>query len=1167
MKKINLKRTPFQLNSIRSLKKLAVVLMLLFTATTIYATDCIVSGAGSNEVNGTYVEDGTYNGKPQYRLGGTDFYVKYNDGWMGTRWEILDDNWGDTYYYTNDAGNTPPSTGWQVDMMGWDPAPSVTVGASSRLSYSPETFVESSNNDGTIGNTLVITYEEPGTDYFTGSDGIFAITKYTPSNVPSGLTMVITKNSTTELSVSLTGTAVSSSGTDDISNLGIAFNNLAFNNGDASAVINSTKSDLIVNYRDLITVASSGGDYTTIAAAIAAAGSGDIINISGETYTESGLTINKDLILQGQGATSTIVQAHASAGSASNLVFTIGLGYTVTIQDMTIQNGVYPGGYGGGIYSEASELTILNCVISDNFINTSYCKGGGIYSKGTLKISNSTISGNSVTSSSGYAYGGGVYSEGALTISNSTITGNSCTHTSSGTCSGGGIYCKAGTTEINNSTIHDNSCEATGTAVITGSALSLYGLGELTLNNCTVKDNLSGVFIENGTLNIVNTILANNDGWDFYVDNGTLIDNGYNIVEKQNTAYFTHVTDILFNKKADGTTGYSAWNRDNVDLVNQNLNISSTLADNNTMYGTQTLALLSGSFAIDAGTGSENDQRGVPVHNNTKDIGPYEFNSDWVIWTGGTSTAWETSGNWSTTPSSTSNIGIKQFVTNNPSLSSTATCKTFNIPENASLTIEDDGELTVSGTLSNSGTLTIESTSTGTGSLIVEGTATGDVTVQRYLTQGKWHYISAPVNDTRVFNTFLNLTAGANNDQFYWWDEDGTYDGNTGIWFDILNSPTGISYTINSFLPSQGYAITYAGTGSETISFIGVPDTETKTINITKTDASSNSGANLVGNPFCSTIAITTSAQTTNNFIAQNSSVLNDNAQAVYFWDESQNDYATKSDASGAIYADPGQGFMVIGKGESASLEFNVNTRKHGTASFYKNSNSNDISRVELLVNDSENRSNSTCIAFLPDMTFGLDPSYDAAKLKGNPDIALYTKLVEDNGVDFAIQALPHLNAEKVEVSLGLDVSQSGNYSFKLFESENFDETTSIKLEDKETGNLIDLRQIEVYPFNINEPGQIRNRFVLHFNNATGIEDQTPETENIRFYVYENKLFIIDKKLENGTIQLFNMLGQPVIEKQYSEAVNTFDLNLKTGYYVVRIITDKNTISGKIFIE
>jgi len=52
-------------------------------------------------------------------------------------------------------------------------------------------------------------------------------------------------------------------------------------------------------------------------------------------------------------------------------------------------------------------------------------------------------------------------------------------------------------------------------------------------------------------------------------------------------------------------------------------------------------------------------------------------------------------------------------------------------------------------------------------------------------------------------------------------------------------------------------------------------------------------------------------------------------------------------------------------------------------------------------------------------MTAGLDPSYDARKLKGNPNIALYTRLVEDNGVDFAIQALPPLNTEKVEVKIG----------------------------------------------------------------------------------------------------------------------------------------------------
>jgi len=133
--------------------------------------------------------------------------------------------------------------------------------------------------------------------------------------------------------------------------------------------------------------------------------------------------------------------------------------------------------------------------------------------------------------------------------------------------------------------------------------------------------------------------------------------------------------------------------------------------------------------------------------------------------------------------------------------------------------------------------------------------------------------------------------------------------------------------------------------------------------------------------------------------------------------------------------------------------------------------------------------------------------------------------------------------------------------------SENFDETISIKLEDKETGELIDFREIEEYSFNISEAGEIRERFVLHFKSTVGIEEQDPETENIRFYVYNNKLYIIDKELENGTIQLFNMLGQPVMDRRYSGQVITIDLDLPTGYYFVRIITDKTSISGKIYIK
>jgi len=520
-------------------------------------------------------------------------------------------------------------------------------------------------------------------------------------------------------------------------------------------------------------------------------------------------------------------------------------------------------------------------------------------------------------------------------------------------------------------------------------------------------------------------------------------------------------------------------------------------------------------------------------------------------WTGSANTDWANADNWNSgyVPGADDNITILD-VENDPIISSITNASCNNL------------------TVLNYAILTIKSNATGTGSLIVNGTASGDITVERYLSQGKWHYISAPVNDTRVFNTFLNLTAGANNDQFYWWDEDGTYNGYTGIWFDILNDPTGISYTENSFLPSQAYAITYAGTGSETINFNGVPYTENRTITITKTDAGTNPGANLVGNPFCSTIAITTSAQTTNNFIAQNSSVLRDDAQAVYYWDESQNDYETKNNASGAIYADPGQGFIVMAKSASESLELNVSTRKHGTSTFFKNSNSDDISRIEIIVNCLNNTSNSTSIAFLPDMTFGLDPSYDAAKLKGNPDIALYTKLVEDNGVDFAIQALPPLNTEKLEVKIGLDVNNAGSYNLKIKELQNFDEAISIKLEDKETGSLIDLRQIEEYLFNVNQTGQIRERFVLHFNNATGIEDQPQIQSNFQAWAANKTIHILNPENQKGTIRIINIYGQELDKyKLNGDQQQSFTINAPTGYYVVSISGKEFSVNKKVLIK
>ena len=65
----------------------------------------------------------------------------------------------------------------------------------------------------------------------------------------------------------------------------------------------------------------------------------------------------------------------------------------------------------------------------------------------------------------------------------------------------------------------------------------------------------------------------------------------------------------------------------------------------------------------------------------------------------------------------------------------------------------------------------------------------------------------------------------------------------------------------------------------------------------------------------------------------------------------------------------------------------------------------------------------STIVAFNSKMTTGLDVTYDAGLLRGSSGLELYSRLVTDNGVDFAIQCLPESYPEYsgLVIPLGLD--------------------------------------------------------------------------------------------------------------------------------------------------
>jgi len=705
-------------------------------------------------------------------------------------------------------------------------------------------------------------------------------------------------------------------------------------------------------------------------------------------------------------------------------------GFTITDGNA---NAAQPYNHGGGMFCYQSSPALNNCNFNSNRADGSSAQtsdgGGAIY----LEYSSPSFSNCSFTSN----YSG--YSGGAIRIS------------------------RANTSTFTNCIITNNTSVRNGGGVMLKGTSSQHP--EPIFVNCTFTNNsVTGNYTGGGIYAdaYANFTLKNSIVW----GNSTLSGNGEEIQLNSNGAGTIYYSNIK------GSYDNGTWNTAVGADGGHNIDSDPFFAD---VYNDDYI-LTSLSPCVNKGDNASNSQtydiRGeARIQQTTIDMGTYEYTSgtDPVYntpnWTGALGTDFTEAGNWDGgVPTENTNARIPNLATADPVIlyNGTADCN--------NLTVESGA------------TLTIESTVDGTGSLIVAGTATGDVTVERYLTLGSWHYISEPVNDARVFNTFLNLTpeTGTDIDQFYWWDEDGEYGGNTGIWFDILNTS---SYTNNSFIPSQGYAINYKNTGNTTINFVGEPYTSSQTINITRTDISTGIGSNLVGNPFSSSIAINNNAQTTDNFLSQNSNVLDPSYTAVYFWEETNDwsggdDYTTKNNAIGedVVYAAPGQAFMVISKTGGGVLEFNTSIRKHGAAPFYKNSNNGDNPSVTLMVVDAENRKNSTSISFLPNMTLGLDPSYDAGKLKGNPNIALYTRLVEDNGVDFAIQALPDNDIESIIIPVGIDVIEQTVCEFSI--KPEVMEGYQVYLHDTQENTVTNLKE-NSYSTLVSESGT--GRFYLHF--------------------------------------------------------------------------------------
>ncbi|MEO7063058.1 MAG: choice-of-anchor Q domain-containing protein [Dokdonella sp.] len=240
---------------------------------------------------------------------------------------------------------------------------------------------------------------------------------------------------------------------------------------------------------------------------------GTIVLTSGQITVPNGTTISA------VGANQLSV-----SGNNASRVFDIALASTVSIAGVTVTAGNAGSGGQGGAIRNAGTLTLTGVAVS---ANTAGDAGGGIYSSGTLNVSNSVFNGNSV-SAVDCAGGGAIRSEGAaavLTLTNSTVTQNTAA-----SCSGGGISFSGASATITGSTISANTAGSSGGNLYKGSAAAA-----MTMVGSVVSDGVAG----GGTP--MNVDLHGALG-------GGFVSSGYNLVKSRGDSAGYVASDL-----ADGT--------------------------------------------------------------------------------------------------------------------------------------------------------------------------------------------------------------------------------------------------------------------------------------------------------------------------------------------------------------------------------------------------------------------------------------------------------------------------------------------------------------------------------------------------------------------------------------------------------------------------------------
>lgn len=492
------------------------------------------------------------------------------------------------------------------------------------------------------------------------------------------------------------------------------------------------------------------------------------------------------------------------------------------------------------------------------------------------------------------------------------------------------------------------------------------------------------------------------------------------------------------------------------------------------------------------------------------------------------------------------------------------------------LHIANGGELYVSSkdalyvnnnlTVNASGSLTVNSDAVSSGSLLVSGTVTGAIIYQRYVNENGngWHLLSLPVT-TQSINDFATNINGTNNiatsgNRYaiaaY---NNAMSSGNRWEYYDTTTAPLA-----GNFVSGEGYSMKRTVGGL--LTFEGeMPSSNVLSSLIT---ASGTHYWSCIGNPFPSYLPVNNNANGT-NVLEQNIGALDPSFAALYFWDGAQ--YVVVNQISNATYLSPGQAFFVRSKSDNESFTFSKSLTSHQGITDNFNRTARIIPSIEIqLSNGSQQK--FTEIKYLPNATTGLDVGYDAGAYQdGQPIFSIDTHLIADSqGVNFSLQCLPDNTYETMTIPLSVNAIEGQDLSIRAI-STNLPNGTDVYLEDKLTNTFTKINEVD-YQLTTEQPLNGIGRFYLHTSQHTLSTDEIPNSQPINIYKTSHSNIRITGLQDDGNISLrmYSIDGKEVLLKAFNGLPLhdiTVPKTLRTGIYIVKIISEKRIRTKKLIIE